>query len=867
MFVKKLCWLVLFYLNIEIGYAQLTESFSDGDFSYQPEWITGNENDWLVNDSKELQSNNLNTNSFFRISTRNERAMDTEWNIKVKINFNPSSTNYIDIYLTASHEDLTQSFLTGYFIRIGNTEDDISLYRKDSGNVIKKLIDGRNGILNNSINNIELKVIRDKSGKWYLFYKVNTANQFISDGTAIEMTYISSSWFGILVRQSTSSFFQRHFFDDVGIKQFVPDTKAPLLLNGYYTTDTALNLVYDEVPDGIINYPLSSFEINYGIGSPERIIVYENEVRLSFKKPFTAGTNYTLNMPAIEDTWGNKQPADSFHFTYYAPSVHDILITEIMADPTPHINLPDAEWIEIKNCSKRIISLYGWQISDYGGRSKPFTKQLLHPDSSLILTGTTVEKQMQNFGRCLGVEDFPSLNNDADELKLTNEKGQLIHVVSFDESWYKNVIKAEGGWTLEMKDTRNPCGEETNWTASIHPSGGTPGKLNSVTTDNPDNESPYLIRAFATDSLSVRLYFSESIDSASAANTENYIIEGLPLKPVFALPEAPSFKQVILKLPYLLDKAKNYQVSAQNLTDCSGNTIGNFNIATFGLTETCEKEDVIINEILFDPKGSGSDYVELFNRSSKRVNLKTLIIANRTASGNIGDRIICSTDDYLLNPNEYVAICNDRQDIIFNFPAHKKEALFERTPLPSFTNDKGTVILINKEGVIIDEVSYTDDWHFPLISSKEGVALERIKPDAPTQQKDNWTSAAQDIGFGTPGMQNSQYRNDIQVKGAVTIQPEIFSPDQDGNDDFLTIHYSFQENGYVMNSKVFDAGGRVVRHLQRNLICGLTGSFRWDGLDNKNQQLPTGPYLIFTEVFHLKGKVKRYTNRVIMVIK
>jgi hypothetical protein len=814
-----------------------------------------------------LQSNHLNANSFFRISTRNERATDTEWNIKVKLNFNPSSTNYIDIYLTASEADLTQSSLTGYFIRIGNTEDEISLYRKDAGNTLIKLIDGRNGILNNSSNHIELKAIRDINGKWYLFYNVNEANQFITDGTAIDLTYKSSFWFGILVRQSTNSFFQRHFFDDISIKQFVPDTKAPVLLNGYYTTDTALTLVYDEAPSGILNDQLHSFEMNNGIGNPERIIADENELRLSFRKSLTAGTTYTLKIPTIEDVWGNKQPPDSFHFTYYPPSVHDILITEIMADPTPQVNLPDAEWIEIKNCSKRMISLYGWQIADYGGRSKPFKKQLLHPDSSLILTGTTIEKQMQNFGRCLGVEDFPSLNNDADELKLTNEKGQLIHVVSYDESWYKNVIKAEGGWALEMTDTRNPCGGETNWTASVHPSGGTPGKLNSVTKDNQDNEPPYLVRAFATDSLSVRLYFSESIDSTSAASTENYLIEGLSLKPVFALPEAPSFKQVILKLHYPLDKEIKYQVSALNLTDCSGNTIGHFNTATFGLTNKCDTGDVIINEILFDPKGSGSDYVELFNRSSKRVNLKTLIIANRTASGNIGDRIICSTDDYLLNPNEYVAICNDRQDIIFNFPAHKKEALFERTPLPSFPNDKGTVVVMNNEGVIVDEFSYTDDWHFPLISSKEGVALERIKPDAPTQQKDNWTSAAQDIGFGTPGMQNSQYRNDIQVKGAVTIQPEIFSPDQDGNDYFLTIQYSFQENGYVLNSKVFDAGGRVVRHLQRNLICGLTGSFRWDGLDNKNQQLPTGPYLIFTEVFHLSGTVKKYTNRVVMVTK
>jgi len=867
MFVKKILWLFLFYVTIQKGFAQLTESFSDGDFTAQPEWISGNENDWVVNDLQELQSNHIITNSSFFISTRNERATDTEWEIEIKMNFNPSSTNYIDIYLTASQADLSHASLTGYFIRVGNTEDEISLYRKDSGNVIQKLIDGSNGILNNSSNNIALKVIRDVNGKWYLFYKVNTTNNFKTDGSITDLKYKSSSWFGILVKQSTGSFFQKHFIDDIDIKDFVLDTKAPLLQNGYYTADTVLNLMYDELPYGIINYSLSSFEINNGIGSPANITIDDNEVILSFKKPFVAGTTYTLKIPPVEDFWGNKQFVDSFQFTYYPPSVHDVLITEIMADPDPTKGLPNAEWIEIKNCSKRIISLNGWQIADLGGRSKAFTNALLYPDSNVVLTGASNENKMQSFGRCLGVDDFPSLNNDADEIKLTNKKGQLIHFVSYDDSWYKNSIKAEGGWTLEMIDTENPCGAGINWTASVHPSGGTPGKINSVKKNNPDNELPYLIRAFAIDSLTIKLFFSESIDSTSAANTENFLLEGVSGKPVFALPISPSFKQVVIKLPYPIEKEKNYQVSVRGIKDCADNSIENFNTTSFGLTTTCEKEDVIINEILFDPKGSGSDYIELYNRSSKRVNLKTLIIANRISTGSIGDRVICSTDDYILNSNEYVAICNDKQDVFLNFPAHKKENIFQMTPFPSFPNDKGTVVLINNEGVIIDEVSYTDDWHFPLISNKEGVSLERIDPEEPTQQKDNWTSAAQDIGFGTPGRQNSQYRQDLQVQGTITALPEIFSPDQDGNDDLLTIYYSFRENGYVLNCKVFDAGGRVVRRLQRNLLCGLTGSFRWDGLDHNQQQLPTGPYIIFTEVFNLSGKVKRYTNSVILVIK
>ncbi|MBX9784668.1 MAG: hypothetical protein K2X48_15375 [Chitinophagaceae bacterium] len=67
-----------------------------------------------------------------------------------------------------------------------------------------------------------------------------------------------------------------------------------------------------------------------------------------------------------------------------------------------------------------------------------------------------------------------------------------------------------------------------------------------------------------------------------------------------------------------------------------------------------------------------------------------------------------------------------------------------------------------------------------------------------------------------------------------------------------------------MNVTVFDASGRPVRALQRNALCGQTGSFRWDGLDDKFAKLPLGPYVIFTEIFNLEGKVKRFKNQVVV---
>ena len=33
-------------------------------------------------------------------------------------------------------------------------------------------------------------------------------------------------------------------------------------------------------------------------------------------------------------------------------------------------------------------------------------------------------------------------------------------------SWYQNEVKKDGGWTLEMIDTKSPCAGISNWKAS-----------------------------------------------------------------------------------------------------------------------------------------------------------------------------------------------------------------------------------------------------------------------------------------------------------------------------------------------------------------------------------------------------------------
>ena len=143
-----------------------------------PAW-SGGTSDFVVNSSLQLQSNNTVANSNYFLSTPNSLATSAQWEMYIQLAFNPSSANYVDVYLTASAADLTLNTTTGYFVRIGNTNDEICLYRKDNGGTITKIIDGADGVLNSSNNVMKIKVIRDASNQWILYKRFKWYGKFV----------------------------------------------------------------------------------------------------------------------------------------------------------------------------------------------------------------------------------------------------------------------------------------------------------------------------------------------------------------------------------------------------------------------------------------------------------------------------------------------------------------------------------------------------------------------------------------------------------------------------------------------------------------------------------------------------------------
>ncbi len=285
----------------------------------------------------------------------------------------------------------------------------------------------------------------------------------------------------------------------------------------------------------------------------------------------------------------------------------------------------------------------------------------------------------------------------------------------------------------------------------------------------------------------------------------------------------------------------------------------------FGFPVESDSLSIVINEILFNPRPNGVDFLEIFNRSSKIIDLGDLRLASRDLNSlELKSITPLSNSSQLILPGKYLAFSTDIDDILMQYPFAIDENLLQLSSMPSYPNDNGRAVLLDKGLHIIDEMSYSEKMHFPLLVSVEGVSLERLNPDQSSWDETNWHSASESIGFATPGQKNSQYLTDIEITDPVYVEPEIFSPDNDGYNDLSSFYYAFTEPGYVANVIVFDALGHRIRILANNELLGTSGSFIWDGRNSGGELMGRGIYVFFMEVFNLKGNIKVYKKTCVL---
>jgi hypothetical protein len=458
------------------------------------------------------------------------------------------------------------------------------------------------------------------------------------------------------------------------------------------------------------------------------------------------------------------------------------------------------------------------------------------------------------YGPTLGVSNWPTLNDSEDELVLFNRNGAVIFSVYYNDTWYKDSSKKKG-YSLEMIDIANPCSGYYNWTASEDQNGGTPGNANSVKAENPDLTAPALTKAIAPDPNSIVLFFNERM---MPRDLENMPWQYEPQVDIgsarFDSLNWGKIEKIVLSP---LDPAVPYQVTINSLKDCAGNTINpQKRMATFRVCGIARKDDVLFNEILFDPRAGGVEFIELYNKEDYPINLKNwqLVVSDKA--------VIISSDHLVIEPGDFLVLTRDPEILKADYPKGKEDRFFKMKNMQALVNKEGVVVLTDSMGMAIDSLYYSEKMHLPLLKNKKGVSLERLSLDLSTTDANNWKSAASTASYATPGYKNSQMKIGHLNGGSFSVSPVSFSPDDQNGRNHTFINYDLDSYGFIASISIYDRVGRLVKEIARNESLGSSGAFRWDGLDESGKRVGAGYYIVFIQAFDLEGQVFKIREKV-----
>ncbi len=859
---------IIFLMGITtVCFGQVSDDFSDGDFATNPTW-SGATFGFIINASKQLQLNNSVAVtgpvylSYLSTPFSTSNLNNYEWQAYVKQSFAPSSNNYGRIYLTSDQSDFTQP-LNGYYLQFGEagSNDAIELFHQ-TGTATSVVCRGTNGLIATSFS-VRVKVTRDNTGLWSLYVDYTGGTNFVLDASGTDATLNSSSFFGVLCSYTVSNA-TKFYFDDFYAGPSQIDTTPPSVVSVSTLSANSVSVLFSEAVDQVSSQTMSNYSANNSIGNPLSATLQPDgkTVVLAFTKNFSNGIQNQLNVSGVADLKGNIMTSASFPFLYFQSipaQPKDVILTEIFPDPSPQVGLPTQEYVELYNRSANPFDLSGWKLSD-GVSTATFGSQIILPNQYWVVCSSSNVSLFSGYGNVIGVSNFPTLNNDGDDLTFRDPTNKTIDSVNYTLDWYHDIDKQEGGWSMEIIDVNNSCGEEENWTASEDPSGGTPGKQNSVFANKPDLTGPQLLAVTPVSSTVLNLTFNEKLEKdLSTASFTITPLSSISKKYFTDL----SLRQITLELTQGLAFRELYTIVVSNLTDCSGNLIQqDFSQLSFALPEMADSLDLVINEILFNPRSGGVDFVEIYNRSPKYINLKNWQLANYQ-SDSIVKPIVITSSDFILSPASYLAFTSDPVILTTQYPQAISKNLFKST-LPSLPDDEGTIALVNDQSFVIDHFTYSQNMHSPFIKDNEGVSLERISFSELTNDGSNWKSANASAGFATPGFVNSNSRPESSVNdNAVTLDPELFSPSVPGK-DFSKINYKFDQSGKVANVKILDTQGRLIKTLANNETLAYEGFYRWDGDRDDGSRARVGYYVVWFEVFDASGSVNVYRKRAVI---
>lgn len=612
--------------------------------------------------------------------------------------------------------------------------------------------------------------------------------------------------------------------------RFEKDTIPPKVRETELLKEHVLQMEFSErvVAAGVSKFTLYSEDQTEGV-NPDSLREEGAMLVLSFSEALHNRAPYLLLVSGVEDLDGNQMEDTLVPVMRNEARWGDLVFNEVMADPDPALRF-DKEYLELYNRSEYPLDMEGWELRV---NERHYS---LHPALKEIGPGE------------FGVLEELTLPNEGAVLALYSRKGSLVHSTSYRIPWYEPDWKKEGGWSLESPNADHLCGLAANWGFSIDPGGGTPGRVNSIQTSRVDNEPPVLLYAGLGDPGEFLLYFSEPI-RISNKNKSAFRMSPGGDEVLFMELHAPLSEILRLHFGVEFQKWPLYRLSLPGLMDCMGNESEEYELRA-GAVSKPVYGSVVINELMFDPEEGDPEFIELHLPGDRYYDLQDLAIHLLEKEGTPDQPIALSPHSRLIYPGQFLVVTDCVPHLRDRYQLERSGQWVEVEELPGMKNSSGMIYLTDRAGRVVDRATYSSEMHMELLGDPKGISLERISAERPGSDPDNWHSAASMEAYATPGRENSQRPVEGEPEGLLSVEPEVFSPDNDGYQDLLFIRLTPGGHDWVVGLWISDLQGNRIRILANNHLAAPSVSYTWDGEGEDGSIQAMGFYIIHARGYH-----------------
>jgi len=305
---------------------------------------------------------------------------------------------------------------------------------------------------------------------------------------------------------------------------------------------------------------------------------------------------------------------------------------------------------------------------------------------------------------------------------------------------------------------------QSNWANSLV-ANGTPGFTNSVTPTNYDLQLSALSFSPSIPIAGNDVTITAKVMNRGILNASNYSLEifndvnknlieetgELIFSQLYSnLPPNDSLtvSTILASLP-----ADLYQIIARvNFLD-DQNPANNTLIKQFTVSPPGNNfNDVVINEIMYAPLTGEPEWIELYNRTSENISIKSWKLSDANTTINLILQNIL--DDIIIPAGSFIVI--SKEATIKNFYSIPSEVFIAN--IPSLNNTGDAIVIKDFNNVKIDSVYYLPEWG----GSTSGKSLERIDYNISSTISTNWKTS-KSIFKATPGNINSVTQKDFDL--------------------------------------------------------------------------------------------------------